>query len=186
MMTILIFFAIAVLIWVLGLKLVPMRIRAHTLTVRELIITVICSVIPIILLSSINSWFKPDSFFDVFFDNFSRGEVFLYTSAYLSTFLIFYTKSPKKVPGIILSFAAYAGAIGAILFTFSYSSSVFNMKSYVSIEVLKFFQLSIIICVLIVWYWCTLPSYHQSGTASQVAQEQQEQLETKFNQARGN
>ena len=86
------------LLWLLGAKWIGEKVLPHTLTLRELIITVLCSFIPIFLDSLIQGWFTPVTLGDAFLTSFERGQAFLYTSAYLSAFFVFYIKGNDKPP----------------------------------------------------------------------------------------
>ncbi len=156
------------------------KARPYTLTFRELLITVICSIFPILLASLIKSWFTPDTFNNSFLSSFKQGQAFLYTSAFLSAFFVLYVKDNKKPPGWILAMLLFSGLGGALLYTFDYSSQILNLNSYANDGVISAIELSIILCVFIVWFWSTLPSNLDHSSGAGAAQKQQEELEEKF------
>lgn len=174
-----------VLLWLLGAKWLGEKVLPHTLTLRELIITVLCSFIPIFLDSLIQGWFTPVTLESAFLTSFERGQVFLYTSAYLSAFFVFYIKGNDKPPAFILGIVFYSGIAGALLYTFEYSTKVLKLQSYAPREVIFFVEISIVFCVLIAWYWSTLPSNKRSGSGSKAAEKQQNDLEKNFNNIKG-
>lgn len=173
------------LLWLLGSKLIGNTLLPHTLTFRELIITVLCSFIPIILDCIVQGWFTQATLTEAFFANFERGQAFLYTSAYLSAFFVFYIKGDDKPPGFIMGIVFYSGVAGALLYTFEYSAKVLKLKSYAPEEAIWVTEVSIVLCVFIAWYWSTLPSNKNRGSATREVQKQQSDLEDKFNQAKG-
>lgn len=173
------------LLWILGIKHLGEKILPYTLTFRELIITVLCSFFPIILDSIIKGWFTPVTLIDAFFTSFEKGQAFLYTSAFLSAFFVFYIKGNDKPPGFILGIVFYSGFAGALLYTFVYSTKVLNLKSFAPQEVISLIEISIVCCVLVAWYWSTLPSNKIRGSISKQTQKQQIDLENKFILAKG-
>ncbi|TMP83311.1 hypothetical protein CWB73_02235 [Pseudoalteromonas phenolica] len=180
-MIIIISLLIALLIWALGLRFWGSGLLPHTLTIRELIITVLCSISPIILDCLIGSWFTKATFVEIFTDSFSSGQVFLYTSAYLAAFFIFYIKDNSKPPGFILSIVLFAGIAGALLYTFEYSTNVLNLKSYAPSEIINLIELLIVFFVFIAWYWSTLPNNKKTTSGANESEQQQNDLENKYN-----
>jgi hypothetical protein len=178
-------FGFILLLWLLGIKQLGERILPYTLTLRELIITVSCSFFPIILDSIIQGWFTTVTLSDAFFTSFENGQAFLYTSAYLAAFFVFYIKGNDKPPGFILGIVFYSGFAGALLYTFAYSTEVLQLQSYAPKEVITSIEISIVFCVFIAWYWSTLPSNKSSSTGAKVAQKQQDKLEASFNNIKG-
>jgi hypothetical protein len=173
------------LLWALGQKRLGSTILPYTLTFRELIITVCCSFFPIILDSIIQGWFTPIKSIDAFFTSFENGQAFLYTSAYLSAFFVFYIKDNNKPPGFILGIVFYSGFAGALLYTFAYSTKVLQLQSYAPNEVISVIEVSIVLCVFIAWYWSTLPSNKNRSSATREVQQQLIDLETKYKTAKG-
>lgn len=156
------------------------KVKPYTLTLRELLITVLCSFFPILLASLIKSWFTPETFESSFFSSFKQGEAFLYTSAFLSAFFVLYVKGSKKPPGWVLTMLLFSGLGGALLYTFDYSSQILNLKSYAKDGVITIVEILIISCVCIVWFWSTLPSNFGTTSGATAAQKQQEDLERRF------
>lgn len=176
---------LAILVWLLGLKFWGEKLQPYSLTLRELIITVVCSFFPIILASVINSWLTPITLTEALLSSFEMGQAFLYTSAFLSAFFVFYIKGNDKPPGLILTCLMYSGLGGALLYTFAYSSQILNVKSYAPAGVIKFVELTIILSVVVVWYWSTLPSYKNASSGAKESQNQQSRLESKFTNLKG-
>lgn len=169
-----------ILLWGLGFKIFGDKILPYALTLRELIITVLCSFLPIILDSIIQGWFTPVTLSDAFIASFEKGQAFLYASAYLSTFFIVYIKGNSKPPGFILAIVIYSGFSGSLLYTFAYSTQVLKLQSYAPQEVISLIEISIVVCVFIAWFWSTLPSNKNTGSGAQESQKQQQSLEDKF------
>jgi len=157
----------------------------HTLTIRDLLITVLCSISPIFLNSLVSAWFTPTTFFELFQQGFKSGEVFLYTSAYLSAFFVLYVKGSNKPHGFILSLVLYSGIAGALIYTFTYSGKIMNLNSYAPQQLLDIVELTIVLSVLVVWYWSTLSTNLTVNAGSSESQKQQEELEKKFRQKKG-
>ncbi|MBY5993682.1 hypothetical protein [Ferrimonas balearica] len=126
-------------------------------------------------------WFTPETFYDSFVSAFKKGEVFLYTSAYLSAFFVFYVKDSTKPPGLILSLVFFSGLGGALIYTFSYSAKVLNLNSYAPENALLIVEMLIVFSVIVIWYWSTLPSNANPNTGSKASQKQQVDLENNFN-----
>jgi hypothetical protein len=156
------------------------KAKPYTLTLRDLLITVLCSIFPILLASLIKSWFTPETFESSFLSSFKQGQAFLYTSAFLSAFFVLYVKDSKKPPGWVLCMLLISGLGGALLYTFDYSSQILKLNSYAQDGLITTFELSIISCVCVVWFWSTLPSNFGSTSGAAIAQKQQEDLENKF------
>ncbi|EMF9031333.1 TPA: hypothetical protein I7155_10915 [Vibrio vulnificus] len=171
--------------WGAGHKRLGDRIIPHTLTIRDLLITVFCSILPIFLNSLVSAWFTPQKFFETLQDGFKSGEVFLYTSAYLSAFFVLYVKGNNKPHGFILALVLYSGIAGALIYTFTYSSQIMNLTSYASKSVLDVVEFTIVLSVLVVWYWSTLPTNHAGNAGANESQRQQESLEKKYRQKKG-
>jgi hypothetical protein len=182
--TIIILGILAILLWVLGLEKLG-SIRQYTLTTRDLIITVLCSFAPIILASLVQSSFTPINFLDAFTSSFSKGQAFLYTSAFLSAFFILYLKDSKKPPGPILGLVILSGSGGALLYTLFYASATLNLRSYAAEGVVSTLEVIIVCGVLIVWFWSTLPSNKIPNSGANEAQNQQNDLESRFQNLRG-
>ncbi|MEZ9723171.1 hypothetical protein AB4271_17190 [Vibrio splendidus] len=165
----------------LGDKILP-----HSRTVRDLLITVLCSTFPIILDSIIKSWFTEETFTDAFLNGFKSGEVFLYTSAYLSAFFVLYVRNASKPHGLVFSLVLYSTLGGALLYAFSYSGQILKLRSYAPPELLSMIEISIILSVLAVWYWSSLPTNKMVNSGSKEAEKQQTDLEDKFNKRKDN
>ncbi|HIF9086226.1 TPA: hypothetical protein ACX6RT_002070 [Photobacterium damselae] len=164
----------------LGDKILP-----HSKTVRDLLITVLCSTFPIILDSLIKAWFTEETLVSAFKGSFKSGEVFLYTSAYLSAFFVLYVKDKSKPHGFVFSLVLYASLAGALLYTFSYSGKILNLKSYAPKELLSILEISIVLSVLVVWYWSSLPTNKVVNSGSRESEKQQNDLEEKFIKKKG-
>ncbi|OCH02113.1 hypothetical protein [Aliivibrio fischeri] len=176
---------LALFFWGAGHKCLGNRIIPHTLTIRDFFITVFCSISPIVLNSLVSAWFTPHGFFETLKNGFKSGEVFLYTSAYLSAFFVLYVKGSNKPHGFILALVLYSGIAGALIYTFTYSSQIMKLTSYASQSVLEIVELTIVLSVFVVWYWSTLPTNHIGNAGASESQRQQESLEEKYRQKKG-
>lgn len=184
-MIILFVIGLVLLMVILSLKNLSEGVKPHALTLRELLITILCSLCPIILASLINSWFTPVSLIDAFYSSFAMGQVFLFTSAFLSAFFVFYMRGRDKPPMLIFMCFLYSGFGGAFLYTFAYATQVLNLTSHAAPETIKLAEFTIVLSVVIVWYWSTLPSYKKSGSGAKENQNQQSRLESKFANLKG-
>lgn len=178
------FIIVLFLMWLLSLSFWGKN-KPHAKTVRELLITVICSFAPIILACVVQGWFTQVTFWNAFYDSFSKGQVFLYTSAFLSTFFILYVRGGKKPPGSILTLFLISSFGGALLYTFVYASETLKLTSYAADDVIRSFEAIIVGSVIVVWYWSTLPSNKSATSGADESAAQQKELELKFKKTKG-
>jgi hypothetical protein len=179
MHVLIIFACIALFLYFADSKILGEYVR-FTLTLRELVITVLCSFSPIILDCIIKSWLSNDTFNNAFLTSFQRGEVFLYTSAFLSTFFVVYIKGNTKPPGLILSSVFFSALIGAFIYTFEYSAVNLNIATYAPPVLISILEVIIVTAVFGVWWWSTYPTYKNRGAATKETQKQQTELERKY------
>ncbi|ELR8703554.1 hypothetical protein V4T45_003158 [Vibrio vulnificus] len=182
---IVIFFIIVLIFLFAGSERLSDKILPHSRTVRDLLITVLCSTFPIILDSVIKAWFTEETLTSAFVGGFKSGEVFLYTSAYLSAFFVLYVKDKNKPHGLVFFLFLYSIFAGALLYTFYYSGKILNLKSYATPSLLSIVEISIVLSVLAVWYWSSLPTNKIANSGVREAEKQQNDLESKFEKIKG-
>ncbi|NIA76490.1 hypothetical protein HBA43_19935 [Providencia rettgeri] len=122
---------------------------------REFTITVFFSILPILVGAMIASLWSEPSFSSAFIVNFRYGEVFLYTSAFLSPYIYKKALREKKTFASILAFllAAYSIFAGVFVFSFVRLEDVLSRKMSVSADSLFWTSISIILTTLFVWYY---------------------------------
>lgn len=184
-----IFIALILLVFfVLIAKCLPESIRPFSLTLRELIITIFCSITPIILDSLVKALISEETFDHAFYGSFKSGQMFLYTSAFLSAFFVLYMKDgSSKPPLLILLALIYCWVAGALIYSLIYMGSTLNIKIHIADNKLALIETSIFIGVFLVWFWSTYPNHKEANSGAKAAQSQQEELNKKFrsNQAGG-
>lgn len=176
---------LALFIWILGKKNFFNEKHCHALTIREIMITILCSLSPIILDCVIKSCTTQYTFWYQFTKSFAKGEIFLYTSAYLSTFFVLYIKDTKKTPGYILFCVFFSLFVGAAIYSFDFMGKNLGIQLFIPEGALSLFEVLIIICVLIVWYWSALPNNKSCGNTYRNDQIQQNELKIKFKEHKG-
>ncbi|WP_122555859.1 hypothetical protein [Pseudomonas viridiflava] len=150
---------------------------------RELFFTLLFSLFPILCGSSLLSTWTDIEFGSALSKNFSSGEVFIYTSAFLTPYiLIRYKESgPAMLQDIRFLLFLYALIAGAFLFVSVRLETLIPIKMSVHEDGVAFFGYTIVIATLLLWYSSIWPGYRAFIDPSKVQSDQEQRLFAGFN-----
>ncbi|MEY0253584.1 hypothetical protein AB7X32_07285 [Morganella morganii] len=148
---------------------------------REFLITVIVSFLPILLGAIVTTCWSDKGLYPAFISNFSYGEVFLYTSAFLAPYA--HRKLCKKndLPNVFVCILALSSfVIGALAFSFVRMESVLSKKMDIPDYAVTYVGLVVITSTIIVWYYSIWKDHKIRIAPSIIGKNQQDRLNKEF------
>ncbi|EPU6500691.1 hypothetical protein ACVYSB_000960 [Escherichia albertii] len=152
----------------------------------ELFITVIASFLPVFLGAIVTTCWSEKSFYDSLISNFSYGEVFLYTSAFLAPYAHKKLRKKEDLPSVIICiFALLSFVIGALAFSFVRMEDILSKKMYIPDDTATYVGIVVVILTIIVWYYSIWKDHALSLDANLVNKNQQDKLVNSFDSLMG-
>lgn len=152
----------------------------------ELAITAAASFFPILLGAIVTTCWSDKKLLDSFISNFSYGEVFLYTSAFLAPYA--HKKLCKKdvLPSKIIGFFAISSLLlGALVFSFVRLEKILSQEMNIPESAVPYTGWVVVILTLLVWYYSVWGDHGFRRDALTINKAQQENLSTSFDALMG-
>ncbi|WP_433884439.1 hypothetical protein [Pseudomonas vranovensis] len=150
---------------------------------KEFILTLLFSLFPILCGSSLSAMWTDVEIKTAIVDNFSAGEVFIYTSAFLTPYIV--TRVKERGSGILIEFCfylfLYALFFGAFLFISVRLETLLSVKMSVKKELVTYIGYTIVLSTLVLWYYSIWPNYKKFIDPSKLQNDQVRQLDDEMN-----
>ena len=168
-------------------KSVPWVMQFFRVT-KELIITVAFSLSPILLSALIEATWSDPVFWDAFKSNFKRGEVFIYTAAFLAPYIVNRLgDGVKDIYKEVLFYAFWAALLtGAYLFINLRIEILIQQAMRVEEETLTFVSYAVVLLTSFIWYYSIWPRhYREKQGLYKKSEEEIEKLGDELNKRLG-
>ncbi|MFJ3377125.1 hypothetical protein ACIPLA_19730 [Pseudomonas sp. NPDC086112] len=140
---------------------------------KEFLLTLFFSLFPILCGSSLSAMWTTVDIKTALSANFSSGEVFIYTSAFLTPYIL--TRLKERGPNILREFCfylfLYALGVGAFLFISVRLESMLAISMSVDKELVMYIGYTIVVATLALWYYSIWPNYNNFDPVKSQADE---------------
>lgn len=149
---------------------------------KEFVITLTLSFLPIIISSIVVTVFNSKGFFDSLYGNFSYGEAFIYTSAFLTPYLINRIREGAAEIGKELCFYIflYSLIMGSIIFSLVRTKGELSIGTSFNDVFVGWMGLSIILATVFIWYYSVWPNHKRIISFNEANISQTNQLKKDF------
>ncbi|POE15391.1 hypothetical protein BV924_01025 [Pectobacterium odoriferum] len=153
----------------------------------EFMITIVASFLPVFLGAVVTTCWSEKGLVASFISNFSYGEVFLYTSAFLAPYAHKKLRKKEPLPSVIIGVIAILSfVIGALAFSFVRMEDVLSKKMNIPPDAITYVGIAIVISTIIVWYYSVWADHSIRINASLINKKQQDDLGDRFDSLMGN
>jgi hypothetical protein len=153
----------------------------------EFIITILASFLPVFLGAIVTTCWSEKGLFSSFTSNFSYGEVFLYTSAFLAPYAHKKLRKKEPLPSVIIGVVAiFSFVIGALAFSFVRMEDVISKKMSIPSDAITYVGIAVVISTIIVWYYSVWADHTIRINAGYINKKQQDALGNSFDSLVGN
>ncbi|OHC30133.1 MAG: hypothetical protein A3J71_01715 [Pseudomonadales bacterium RIFCSPHIGHO2_02_FULL_60_43] len=145
---------------------------------KELVLTLVFSLFPILIGSLLAAMWTSTNFKDAISENFSSGEVFIYTSAFLTPYILGRLKEggSKVVREFCFYLFLYALLMGTFLFISVRLESLLAIKMNVNRDVVSWGGYSIMLTTLVLWYYSIWPNYKVGADIEKIQRDRRNEL----------
>ncbi|EKS6401775.1 hypothetical protein R3J16_000737 [Enterobacter hormaechei] len=152
----------------------------------EFLIIVIASFLPVFLGAIVTTCWSEKSLYDSLISNFSYGEVFLYTSAFLAPYAHKKLRKKEALPSVIICIFAFLSlVVGALTFSFVRMEDVLSKKMSIPDAAATYVGIGVVIATIIVWYYSVWQDHALRLDANLINKNQQDSLGNSFDSLMG-
>lgn len=170
------------------LKSIIVFILTFLKVTAEFMVTVFFSFFPVILSAVLDAAFTNSSWLNAFLGNFSYGQAFMYTSAFLSSYVIWRWKENDKgrlFKEFCFYLFLYSLFVGGFLYALISTSNGMKMPVTFNLDNVKYFGVSVIMGTVLVWYCCIWDNYHEPIDGKAKAKEDMESIDKALDESLG-
>lgn len=154
---------------------------------KEFVLTLFFSLFPILCGASVSSMWSNVDIKAAFIGNFNYGEVFIYTSAFLTPYIL--TRLKEGASNLIREFCfylfLYALFVGAFLFISVRLETTLSIKMSIDQQIISWVGYSIVGATSIIWYFSIWPNYRKRIDTNEVQREQARNLDSRMSRLIG-
>jgi len=154
---------------------------------KEFVLTLFFSLFPILCGASVSAMWNSVDIKTAFVANFSYGEVFIYTSAFLTPYIL--TRLKEGASNLRREFCfylfLYALFVGAFLFISVRLEAALSIKMSINQQVISWIGYTIVGATLVIWYFSIWPNYRKAIDTNKIQNKQVRDLDSGMSQLIG-